>query len=249
VSPYQATGSPATGPRASAARPRERVISVPVWQLFAPGSDPSGPFPAHDAAIEGYSRGPEGETTMALVASGPRADAILDEFWRHLERAGAELRRRVAADAEGRAVLVLAVRAKLSPATSRHLRDALLLPVGVHAGTADLRIVASPEEADGIEKALRSEGIIPSAVRDVGPAVVEGEDRLTHEDWAFLGLLCTLHVFDGPRTVPAQDAAEMLGIEEGAFDEKVRAVESGMKVLGAGLFSSRHERGLGDMMA
>jgi hypothetical protein len=214
---------------------REVVLHVPLAKLFDPESDPSVRFPDHSAEVEGFAVTPEG-ITVALAVSGPHAAILADEVWSGLERRGQAIRRTAPHDERGRALLVMTVRAPIAPELLDLVRHTLLLPVEARRGVAELHLALAAGEAEEIRRALATIGI-DASVQPTPPARETAvTEVLSPEDWGFLGLLCALHVFDGPTAVDATTIAGRLGIDPGVFERKVHEVEVGMEALVAGLF-------------
>jgi hypothetical protein len=219
----------------SSALRREMVLRVSLGRLFAPESDPSVRFPDHSAEIEGFAFTPEG-VTVALAVEGPHATILADEVWSGLLRRGQAVRRTSPHDERGRALLVMTVRTPVAESLVEMLRRSLLLPIEARQGAAELHLGLTTEDADALCGALRELGI-EAAVRDEGALnEILPSEGLSSEDWGFLGLLCALHVFDGPVAPDAGTVARRLGIDPELFGRKVRTVEAGMKELVAGLF-------------
>ena len=232
--------SPGGGPPAIRARSggrREFLVVIPFVHLPTPGPDPSIRLADHSAEVEGYALTPEG-ITIVLAIRGPRAVALSEEVWRGLDAQGRAVRRRPSPLPSDLSTVVGVLRPVLSPATLGMVCASLLMPVHLDLeGNAELRLVLTPEELARVEAGMRAEGRAPLLVRELGEPDPEADGSLTLDDWAFLGLLSALHVFDGPEPLDAASAATQLGMELPLLEAKVRTVESGMRDLVAGIFA------------
>ena len=215
----------------------DTLVRFSVGSLFAPESDPSLRFPDHWADIEGYATGGDGTVALALAGGGPHAETLLEELWAGLSRKGVAVRRARSPSGRGRPVVAMTIRFPFDAGAVALLRADLILPVHVQAGQAELRLAGPPSDVVAIESALRRQGLEPTSAR---PAEEERETagtKLSAEDWAFLGLLCSLGVFDGPEHPSQDDAAHLIGLDTSKFAQRVRAIEGGMRALVAGLFA------------
>jgi hypothetical protein len=222
---------------------RETTFLLPLAGLFAPESDPSLRFPDHFAEVQGYAVADDGTVAVSIVGEGPHAAALLDEVWAGLERKGLVVRRMAAARTNDPPTAAITLRLDLGPTICAMLRASLLLPVRAQAGQAEVHVLGTAREAEAIGRALEAEGIPPISVRAGPPDPTVAGTRLTAEDWAFLGLLSSLGVFDGPEHPNEAAAARLVGFADAEFAVKVRTVEAGMRSLVAGLFAPPEEAG------
>jgi hypothetical protein len=238
---YLADAGP-TGPTASAtgdsdSTVRETVFVLPLAGLFAPESDPSVRFPDHYAEVQGYAVADNGTVALAIAGDGTHAATLLDEAWAGLERKGIVLRRADPSPNRAGPASAVTVRLDLGPTVCDLLRSSLILPVRAQAGQAEVHVIGTAAEAKALELALEREGIPPISVAIGEPDPTYLGTKLTAEDWAFLGLLSSLGVFDGPDHPNEQAAARLVGFDRAEFTAKVETVEAGMRLLVAGLFA------------
>lgn len=218
-------------------RPTESVLIVPLAPVFAPAVDPSARHPDESADVEGYVVSPEQLVTVAVASGGPAAGDLLESVWGALDERGVAERRWSRTDDQGRTVAVLSVRLPDAAAAGELLRRTLVLPVRIRAGFAEIHLVAAPAETHSLERELQRLGVSPSSIAPGDPAESARNGGLRAEDWALLGLLQAVGVFD-PRDAPHQSAvAEVLGVPPSFLDERVRAIEQGMHALVTTIFA------------
>jgi hypothetical protein len=234
---HDASAAPTPPGEIREAGSHDTIVRISLGSLFAPESDPSLRFPDHWADIEGYATAGDGTVALAVTGGGPHAETLLEELWAGLARKGVAVRRAYPRNGRGRPVVVMTIRFPLDPGAVALLRADLILPVHFQAGQAELRLAGPPSDVVAIESALRSEGLRPTSVRPAAEDQAATGTKLSAEDWAFLGLLCSLGVFDGPDPPSRDDAAHLIGLDSPRFAQRVRDIEKGMRSLVAGLFA------------
>ena len=215
----------------------ESVLIVPLAPVFAPASDPSAQHPDDSAEVEGYVVSPDHLVTVALASSGAGAAEFLEAIWSALEERGIADRRWSRTDDQGRSVAVVSVRVPDAQAVGELLRRSLVLPVRVRAGFAEVHLLAGANETRSLDRELRRLGVAPSAIASGDPARAGTGAGLAAEDWALMGLLQAVGVFD-PRDAPHQSVvAEVIGVPPAYLDGRVRAIEQGLQSLVTTLFA------------
>lgn len=230
-----APSNPATRTTGDAAG--ESVLIVPLGAVFAPARDPSIQHPDEAADVEGYLLAPDRRLSVALAAGGAGAGALLEELWSSLEERQVGERRWTRTDDQGRRIAVLTVRLPDGARASELLRRTLVLPVRVRAGFAEVHLLADPADALALQEELAHLGARPSSISPGGPASTARGGGLTAEDWALMGLLQAVGVFD-PRDAPGSTAvADVVGVPASLLAERVRSLEEGLRELVSTLFA------------
>lgn len=224
-------------PSLGAVRRSERAISLPVMRLFYPDPDPTEGYPDESADIEGYLVAPDQTVTLAATWSTPASLDMLDSVWAALRRKGVGTRRMLLLDDRGRTVAIMTLQPKIPSDLLGLLRSMLVVPIRASGGFAEIHLYATSSELESLTRRIEGDGQplpAPSVVRLPG---AKDTGILEAEDWAFLGLLNCVGAFDGPEGLTPERVGKLLGVEPGAFSERVAAVENGLGGLVTDLFS------------
>ncbi len=221
----------------------DRVLAVPLSQLFSPDPDPTKDFPGQSTEVEGYVVTPGQVVTVALTAPVPEGVDLLDSIWSVLRRKGIGLRRMVLLDDRGRMVSLMTLQLRASTETIRLFESMLLVPVHAGDGFAEVHFLAGSCEVEALESEIHKNGRPFPPPLTIRLPAARGNTGLRPDEWAFLGLLSALGVLDGPDGPTAPMVAELLGIDTATLAERARAVERGLEGVVTGLFSwpSSHE--------
>jgi hypothetical protein len=195
-------------------------------------------FPGEAAEIDGYIVAPDQSVTIAATSETPGGLDMIDTVWVELQRRGLGRRRMILLDDRGRTVSVLTLAPPHPTESLELLRSHLLVPIVARDGVAEVHLLATPDEVAELEgKFPAREEPPPPGVRS-GKSGEAGDGRLDPEDWAFLGLLCSVGAFDGPSGPSARLLAELFGLEPRAFVRRATAVQQGLASMVRDLFDT-----------
>jgi hypothetical protein len=213
------------------------VIAVPLNRLFYPEPDPTEPYRAESADIEGYHLAPDHTITIAAVVTSAGGLDMLDSAWAGLRRKGLGRRRMLLLDDRGRTVSVMTIGVESHSRMLDLLRNMLVVPVRTHGGFAEVHFLATPDEVEVLEEQLQSDGQPPPNVTSATLPPSKETGALRPEDWAFLGFLSSVGAFNGPDAPTPELFADLLGIDPESFAKRACAVENAMDGLVSELFA------------
>lgn len=228
----------------------DRVMSVPLVRLFYPEPDPTEEFPSEIVDVDGYVLTRDHAVTLAATVQSAGGLDMLDSVWSSLRKRGVGHRRMLLLDDRGRTVSVMTVRPKAPDRLVDLLRTLLIVPMRAHGGFLEVHFLATEDEVEALEQTIetgREPGTVPTEV-----ALPEAKETgvLTAEDWAFMGLLCSVGAFNGPDGPEPELLADLLGVDPVSFADQARAVERNMGSLVTELFAPESSgTGPGGIMA